>query len=983
MAGYTRTDTTNNIADGNIINATDLDNEFDGIQAAFNSSTGHNHDGTTGEGAPILVLGPTQDVVVGATAVTPKTTNTVDIGSSSLKFKDLFLAGNASIGGTLAVTGVATLTAQPILSSLTASRAVFTDGSKGLVSNAITGTGNVVMSASPTLTGTISAEALTTSSTVTLNGGTANGVAYLNGSKVLTTGSALTFDGTTLGVSSGGSTPALRILGSGANQGQLSFNSTDSYKIQGGPDYLAINFFTNGANRYSIDSLGVAIWSVGGSEQMRLTSTGLGIGTTSPASKLQIGSVGSTGYAVSAGLAFGDGTRAGAFNTDASGVTLYASTNLIFAPGSTEKARIDSSGNFGIGGTPSYKLDVRGTGSQVVAVRAATSGDARFLAECSGTNSGWMQYTRSLQALQWSANGGTQHLTLDSAGNLGLGGAPNAGWANSTVLQTNGTFSAISTDTASDGNLSLSWNAYATAANTWFYRNTGIAANRYAILQGAFRWYTAPSGTAGNAITFTQAMTLNASGFLGVGETSPTSRIHVNGTIQARTNATGIQIYGDGGTGYVNSVGAYPLVLQVNSTDRARIDTSGNLGLGVTPSAWWSSRKVLQLGNAGGSGGYGHVLTGTNVSYVELGANYYTDSTPADKYIATGHATRYYQFNGSHIWQNAASGTAGATFTFTQAMTLFASGGLAVGSTTDPGAGNIRFESQKWTGIDNNARYVADDAVVGGALYTGGGFRFFTAGANERMRLDSSGNLALGATSASYRLDITAASGNNGVIAVRAAANQNSSLSLAGNASTPLSGSFDLIQDQTQAYVYQRANQPLVFGTNNTERMRIDASGNVLVGTTASGGQSGFAVLKGGSGIETRIEIGHNFGTASGVKYADFLYATGTIGSITQSGTTAVLYNTTSDQRLKENIVDADDAASLIDALQVRQFDWKSDGSHQRYGFVAQELATVAPEAVHQPANPEDMMSVDYSKLVPILVKEIQSLRARLAAANI
>jgi hypothetical protein len=151
MTGYVRTDITNNIADGNIINAIDLDNEFDGVQAAFNSSTGHNHDGTTGEGAPILVLGPTQDVVVGAAAVTPKTTNTVDIGSNSLKFKDLHLAGNALVGGTLSVTGVATLTAQPVLSSLTASRAVFTNGSKGLVSNAITGTGNVVMSTSPTL----------------------------------------------------------------------------------------------------------------------------------------------------------------------------------------------------------------------------------------------------------------------------------------------------------------------------------------------------------------------------------------------------------------------------------------------------------------------------------------------------------------------------------------------------------------------------------------------------------------------------------------------------------------------------------------------------------------------------------------------------------------------------------------------------------------------------------------------------------------
>jgi hypothetical protein len=128
------------------------------------------------------------------------------------------------------------------------------------------------------------------------------------------------------------------------------------------------------------------------------------------------------------------------------------------------------------------------------------------------------------------------------------------------------------------------------------------------------------------------------------------------------------------------------------------------------------------------------------------------------------------------------------------------------------------------------------------------------------------------------------------------------------------------------------------------------------------------------------IGIGHANGTSSGNGYLNFCYNGGVIGSITQDGTTAVLYNTTSDQRLKENVQDADPASNLIDAIQVRQFDWKSDGSHQRYGMVAQELAQVAPEAVHQPADPEEMMAVDYSKLVPMLIKEIQSLRARVAA---
>ena len=136
-----------------------------------------------------------------------------------------------------------------------------------------------------------------------------------------------------------------------------------------------------------------------------------------------------------------------------------------------------------------------------------------------------------------------------------------------------------------------------------------------------------------------------------------------------------------------------------------------------------------------------------------------------------------------------------------------------------------------------------------------------------------------------------------------------------------------------------------------------------------------FAVQEGPA---TNVQIMHNYQEASGTTYAQFLYATGAIGSITQSGTTAVLYNTSSDQRLKENIADADDAGSKIDAIQVRKYDWKADGSHQDYGMIAQELQVVAPEAVSGDPDSDEMMGVDYSKLVPMMLKEIQSLRARI-----
>ena len=103
-----------------------------------------------------------------------------------------------------------------------------------------------------------------------------------------------------------------------------------------------------------------------------------------------------------------------------------------------------------------------------------------------------------------------------------------------------------------------------------------------------------------------------------------------------------------------------------------------------------------------------------------------------------------------------------------------------------------------------------------------------------------------------------------------------------------------------------------------------------------------------------------------------------TRGSISISGSTTS-YNTTSDERAKDNIQDAPSASDDIDAIQVRSFDWKADGTHQKYGMIAQELSTVAPDAVTVPEDAEEMQSVDYSKLVPMLVREIQSLRARVA----
>ena len=161
--------------------------------------------------------------------------------------------------------------------------------------------------------------------------------------------------------------------------------------------------------------------------------------------------------------------------------------------------------------------------------------------------------------------------------------------------------------------------------------------------------------------------------------------------------------------------------------------------------------------------------------------------------------------------------------------------------------------------------------------------------------------------------------------------------------------------------------------TADATRMLIDSSGNVLVGTT-----SATAMGTTNTGVVLRDNDSSYFARNSNGTIIAFFSGLGGAGSISLTGNTAN-YNTTSDERLKENIADSTDAGSKIDAIQIRQFDWKADGSHQDYGVIAQELVEVAPEAVHQPVDEEDKMGVDYSKLVPMLIKEVQSLRSRVA----
>lgn len=106
--GYLRADVSNQIANGQVIDADVFDLEFDAIADAFHAATGHTHDGTTSEGAPITTLGPSQDVTITAEAIIPAANDTVSLGTDALRFKDLFLEGDVDVDGALNVQGTST-----------------------------------------------------------------------------------------------------------------------------------------------------------------------------------------------------------------------------------------------------------------------------------------------------------------------------------------------------------------------------------------------------------------------------------------------------------------------------------------------------------------------------------------------------------------------------------------------------------------------------------------------------------------------------------------------------------------------------------------------------------------------------------------------------------------------------------------------------------------------------------------------------------
>jgi hypothetical protein len=185
-----------------------------------------------------------------------------------------------------------------------------------------------------------------------------------------------------------------------------------------------------------------------------------------------------------------------------------------------------------------------------------------------------------------------------------------------------------------------------------------------------------------------------------------------------------------------------------------RITSGGNVGIGVTPSAW-NFFTAMQIGNTSYA---------TFANRVYIGSNWYFGT--GDKYIASDYATLYQQASGEHKWYNAPSGVAGNTIGFTQAMTLNANGNLGIGTTlpsapltvlANASAVNARFLGRSSDGFAFlTFRNNADNATNGEIGISDAQNMLFYAGGSERMRITSGGEVYIAGTTdqGAYNLQV-------------------------------------------------------------------------------------------------------------------------------------------------------------------------------------------------------------------------------------
>jgi hypothetical protein len=604
------------------------------------------------------------------------------------------------------------------------------------------------------------------------------------------------------------------------------------------------------------------------------------------------------------------------------------------------------------------------------------------------------------------------------------------------------------TATITTGNLNFSSTAQritgdfsnATVANRLMFQNS--------VTNGATSIYIIPNGTS------------TTSQFVAANNSDPTNA----SVFQIQSNATESQLRAG-----ITGTGSYlPMTFYTGGSERVRIDTSGQVGIGATPSAWTATFKVLQISSSS--------LYNNNANATFVGSNYFFDGTN-NKYINSATASAYAQNGGEHIWYNAASGTAGNNVTFTERMRIDTSGNVGIGTSSTgfnaaglplvvgSGSGNTGMTIYSGTASGGSIHF-ADTVTTGADGYRG--FLNYTHNTNsmqfgtdatERMRIDSVGRIGLGGTpdnTDKFSIKGALPSASNFSIGIGMRAEVPSTTTTAAQMFTSLlytqAASFTLTDFRhfhaqqvsigagsaiTNQYGYF-ADSSLTGATNNygfysniasgSNRWNFYAAGTAQnyfagdtgIGTatisttygklTVGGGitiaddqNAKFQIGRYSSGVaNSYIKIGTNSNSLRISNAADTndLFVFDNTGELIVGTTDNGAYNLQcngtgvwgagayvngSDARLKDNIATLNDGLNVVSQLRPVTFKYKPDYSKDQNvqtGFIAQELQAVLTgkdyvDGIVQ-AGPNHL-NVAYQSLIPILVKAIQELTARVA----
>jgi hypothetical protein len=423
--------------------------------------------------------------------------------------------------------------------------------------------------------------------------------------------------------------------------------------------------------------------------------------------------------------------------------------------------------------------------------------------------------------------------------------------------------------------------------------------------------------------------------------------------------------------------------------------TNGKVGIGST-----SPDELLTLRNADPTLLIqGNQVSGVHYSEIDfknqagsvlgkIGLSYYGGAAEFYRNVPT---------SWSHVWKVNNS----------ERMRINSSGNVGINRTSPNGLLHMQSNSGTDSALYIQTSATSDDSIInfgdngssaiGKILYQHSSDSMqFNTQSSERMRITSTGSVGINETSP----DFSGFGSNGGGLELDDVGSSFTAVRLSHGAT----GDFYMAANTGAAYLWGKANSPLIIGTNNAERIRIqDGTGRMGINTVGIAYSSSEKLSlyndNFGFGIKAAYTGMGIWNTESSGGYIAFAYGSGGAagGSISYSGGTTS-YNTSSDYRLKENVNYTWDATTRLKQLKPARFNWISDDTDTLIdGFLAHEVSSIVPEAVtgekdavytaeeaENSAGAEEgdikVQVMDNSKLVPLLVKTIQELEERITA---